>query len=219
MSLKSISKGDRFAVKVLLVNGAPHEHGCTYTALNECAVTLREEGVEAEIYWINQAPLADCRDCRKCVALGKCVIEDQVNEFVEMSLGFDGFVFGTAVHFAGMSGKLKTFMDRVFFSGGAKFRLKPAAAVVSARRSGCVATFDQINHYFTLRQMPIIPSRLWNNIHGYIAEDAQKDIEGLQIMRYLARNMVWFLKCKYAGEMAGISYPEQEPVTFTHFIR
>lgn len=210
-------------MKVLLVNGSPHTKGCTYTALTEVAETLNQEGIDTEIFHIGTKPLAGCIACESCADTGHCVFEDKVNEFLEVAGNFDGYIFGTPVHFAAASGAITSFMDRLFYvdsqAGKQSFYLKPAAAVVSARRAGTTATLDQINKYFALMQMPIISSQYWNMVHGQTPEDLKKDIEGLQTMRTLGRNMAFFLKCKEAGIKAGIALPERELRTFTNFIR
>ena len=210
-------------MKVLLVNGSPHEKGCTYTALMEVAGVLENEGIGAEVFWIGNKPLSGCIDCRTCMERKKCIFDDKVNEVLAVAQSVDGFIFGTAVHYAAASGAMTSFMDRLFFadllSGRQSFALKPAAAVVSARRAGTTATFDQLNKYFTISQMPIISSRYWNMVHGATPEDVQKDLEGLQTMRVLARNMAWILKCKDAGLKAGVPVPVQEENIYTNFIR
>lgn len=210
-------------MKVLLVNGSPHEKGCTYTALMEVAGVLENEGIGAEVFWIGNKPLSGCIDCRTCMERKKCIFDDKVNEVLAVAQSVDGFIFGTPVHYAAASGAMTSFMDRLFFadllSGRQSFALKPAAAVVSARRAGTTATFDQLNKYFTISQMPIISSRYWNMVHGATPEDVQKDLEGLQTMRVLARNMAWILKCKDAGLKAGVPVPVQEENIYTNFIR
>jgi len=210
-------------MKVLMVNGSPHEKGCTYTALKECADTLNKEGIETEIFHIGTKPIAGCIACRGCMKNGKCVFDDAVNELLERAKEFDGFIFGSPVHYAAASGPLTSLMDRLFFadtlSGKKSFYLKPAAAVVSARRAGTTATFDQINKYFTISEMPVISSQYWNMVHGFSPEDVKKDLEGMQIMRTLGRNMAFFLKCKEAAIKAGVSLPEKEERLFTNFIR
>ena len=210
-------------MKVLLVNGSPHEKGCTYTALMEVAGVLENEGIGAEVVWIGNKPLSGCIDCRACMEKKKCIFDDKVNEVLAVAQSVDGFIFGSPVHYAAASGAMTSFMDRLFFadllSGRQSFALKPAAAVVSARRAGTTATFDQLNKYFTISQMPIISSRYWNMVHGATPEDVQKDLEGLQTMRVLARNMAWFLKCKDAGLKAGVPVPVQEENIYTNFIR
>lgn len=210
-------------MKVLLVNGSPHKKGCTFTALTEVAETLNKEDIDTEIFWVGTKPLVGCMACMKCMGVGKCSFDDRVNEFLDIAPDAEGFIFGSPVHYAAASGAITSFMDRSFYSdmmgGKQSFYLKPAAAVVSARRAGTTATFDQINKYFTISQMPIISSRYWNMVHGATAEDVKKDLEGLQTMRMLARNMAWFLKCKEAGEKVGIPIPEMEEPIFTNFIR
>lgn len=210
-------------MKVLLVNGSPHQNGCTARALREVADTLATCGVESEIFWLGTDAIGGCRGCGGCAKAGKCVIEDKVNEFAELAKDADGFVFGSPVHYAAASGNLTAFMDRLFFSDmcGRRraFYLKPAAAVLSARRGGTTAAFDQLNKYFLISQMPVIASNYWNMVHGSRAEEVEQDEEGLQIMRVLARNMAWFLRCKEAGAEAGVPLPETERKRSTNFIR
>lgn len=210
-------------MKVLLVNGSPHEKGCTYTALEEAAGALNSEGIGTEIFHIGTKPLSGCIACYKCDETGRCVFNDRVNDFLDIAKDADGYIFGSPVHYASAGGAIISFMDRVFYtdgrSGKKSFYLKPAAAVVSARRAGTTATFDQINKYFTISQMPVISSRYWNMVHGTTPEEVKKDLEGMQIMRILGRNMAWFLKCREAGIKAGIAFPEQEETVLTNFIR
>jgi multimeric flavodoxin WrbA len=210
-------------VKVLLVNGSPHAQGCTCTALEEVANTLNIEGIETEIFQVGIKPLSGCIDCQKCQELGRCVFSDRVNEFLDMAKDAEGFVFGSPVHYAAAGGAITSFLDRVFFadllSGGQRFYLKPAAAIVSARRAGTTATFDQLNKYFTISEMPVISSRYWNMVHGSTPDEVKKDLEGLQTMRILGRNMAWFLKCKEAGIKAGVAFPVREEIILTNFIR
>jgi len=210
-------------MKVLLVNGSPHKKGCTYTALTEVAKTLNEEGIDTEIFWIDIKPLAGCIACKKCAKTGRCAFDDRVNDFLDIAKDADGFIFGSPVHYAAASGAITSFMDRVFYvdlqSGKQSFYLKPAAAVISARRAGTTATFDQLNKYFTISEMPIISSCYWNMVHGAKPEDVEKDLEGLQTMRILARNMAFFLKCKETGLKTGVPLPVKEERIFTNFIR
>ncbi|WP_026368441.1 flavodoxin family protein [Aminiphilus circumscriptus] len=210
-------------MKVLLVNGSPHAEGCTYTALKEVAETLNNEGIETEIFQVGTRPLAGCIACGHCRQAGRCVFDDGVNDVLDIAQGADGFVFGSPVHYAAMGGAITCFMDRLFFtdlnSGKKAFYLKPAAAVVSARRAGTTAAFDQLNKYFMISEMPVISSRYWNMVHGSTPEDVKKDLEGLQIMRVLGRNMAWFLKCKEAGIKAGVPFPVREERIATNFIR
>ena len=211
-------------MKVLLVNGSPHKEGCTYTALNQVAETLEEEGIETEIFWIKNKPIGGCIACKTCAKMGKCVFDDVVNEFVQKAGEADAFVFGSPVHYAAATGNITGFMDRAFYSASCAgkvnvFQYKPAATVISARRAGTTATYDQLNKYFGITQMPIISSRYWNMVHGATPEDVIKDEEGMQVMRILGRNMAYYLKCIEAGKEKGIELPKQEETTFTNFIR
>ena len=208
-------------MKVLLVNGSPKKEGCTYTALKEVEKALNEEGIDTEIFWIGTKPISGCIACRTCQTKKACVFDDVVNEFVKKADSADGFVFGTPVHYAAMSGSLTSFMDRVFYSssGSNIFKHKPAAGICSARRAGTTATYDQLNKYFGINQMPIISSRYWNMVHGATPEDVKKDEEGMQIMRILGRNMAYYLKCIEAGKNNGVELPKQEITNFTNFIR
>lgn len=203
-------------MKVLLINGSPHEHGCTYTALAEVEKSLNECGVDTEIYWLGNQPVQDCTGCHSCHRRGSCVIEgDQVNEIIEKAKSCDGFVFGTPVYYAHPSGRVLSILNRVFFAGGKTLAHKPGAAVVSARRGGTTATFDVMNKYFTISQMPVISSTYWNMVHGNTPEDVMQDAEGLQTMRNLGRNMAWLIKCI---KESGIPAPEAERAAFTNFI-
>ena len=206
-------------MKVLLVNGSSHKQGCTYTALCEAAKTLNEEGIETEIFQIGNPELRDCCGCNACKTTGKCVFNDIVNEFIEKAKGADGFIFGTPVYFAHPSGRILSLLDRAFYAGGYAFAYKPGAAVASARRSGTTASFDVLNKYFTIANMPVVSSNYWNNIHGHIAADAMQDLEGLQTMRNLGRNMAWILKCIEVGKQNGIEPKSPEERIYTHFIR
>lgn len=210
-------------MKVLLVNGSPHRNGCTFTALSEIAKTLNEEGVETEIFQVGIEPLAGCRGCGACSKIGQCVINDRVNEFLNIAGDYDGYVFGSPVHYAAATGAITSFLDRVFFanmySGKNLFAHKPGTAIVSARRAGTTATLDQLNKYFTINQMPIISGRYWNMVHGHTPDEVKKDEEGMQNMRILARNMAWHLKCREAGEKTGIKLPKEEQTVYTNFIR
>ena len=205
-------------MKVLLVNGSTHEKGCTYTALCEVEKALNENGIETEIFQLSGRKIAGCSGCWACKKTGKCVFDDGVNEFVEKAETCDGFVFGSPVYYASAAGALVSFMDRVFYSAGKKFAYKPAAAVVSCRRAGASTTFDVINKYFTINQMPIVSSNYWNEVHGNKAEEVLQDLEGLQTMRVLGNNMAWLLKCIQLGKEQGIE-PKKEQKVWTNFIR
>ncbi len=204
-------------MKVLLVNGGPHEKGCTYTALTEVAGALQKNGVETEIFWLGNDPIAGCISCGFCKKNGRCFRNDCVNVFLEKAKQADGFVFGAPVHFASSAGALISFMDRAFFC--ADFGAKPAACVVSCRRAGTTATFDEINKYFAIKGMPIVTSNYWNAVHGNTPEEVKQDLEGMQTMRILGKNMAWLLRCIEAGKEAGIQPPETEEKIKTNFIR
>ena len=205
-------------MKVLLVNGSPHNQGCTYTALSEIANTLNAEGIETEIFWIGIKPLSGCMGCGYCNREDKCVFNDSVNLFAEKAREADGFIFGSPVHYASAGGAISSFMDRLFYSSGDALAYKPAAGIVSCRRGGASATFDQLNKYFTINCMPIVSSTYWNEVHGNKPEEVRQDLEGMQTMRTLGHNMSWLLHCIEAGKKAGIT-PETEPKVKTNFIR
>ena len=206
-------------MKVILVNGSPHKNGCTYTALSEIEGVLQSEGIETEIFWVGNKPLSGCLGCKACVSTGKCFMDDAVNEFVEKAKNADGFIFGSPVHYAGASGTLTSFMDRAFYHKAGNFQGKPGAAIASCRRGGASATFDQLNKYFTICSMPVVSSQYWNMVHGNKPEEVKQDLEGMQTMRTLGRNMAWMLKCIEAGKNAGIDFPEHEAKVATNFIR
>ncbi|WP_036876298.1 flavodoxin family protein [Xylanibacter oryzae] len=210
-------------MKVLLVNGSPRKNGCTYTALSEVANTLNEEGIDTEIFYIGTKPIAGCLGCGKCGELKKCILDDKVNECLDKLASADGFIFGSPVYYASANGSLISLMDRLFTAGLRRgkesFYLKPAAAVTSARRAGTTSTIDEINKYFSLAQMPIVSSQYWNMVHGNTPEEVKQDIEGMQIMRTLGRNMAFMLKCKDVAIKAGIEMPKTEEPLKTNFIR
>ena len=209
-------------MKVLLVNGSPHKNGCTHTALCEVGRALNRNEIDTDIFWIGVKPIAGCTGCHACDKKGKCVFNDTVNEFLDIAGDYDGFVFGTPVHWGGVCGGMTSFLDRAFYAdlrgGGNRFLLKPVASVISARRAGTTATWDQINKYFALMQMPIISSRYWTIVHCAKPSEVERDIEGMQTMRILGKNMAYFLKCKDVATKMGISLPEQEQVEYTNFI-
>lgn len=172
--------------KILLVNGSPHEKGCTHTVLTEIASVFRGEGMSADLFWVGTKPIQSCIDCGRCAEKGCCVFEDRVNDFLAVAGDYDGFLFGSPVHYAGATGALTAFMGRAFFadlhSGQNRFYLKPAAAVVSARRAGTTATLDQLNKFFLWGHMPVISSRYWNMVHGSSPEEVLADKEGIYSM-------------------------------------
>ncbi len=206
-------------MKVLLINGSPHAKGCTFTALNEVAASLEKEGIETEMIHLGTKPLSGCLGCGACLKTGQCVIKDSLNEFLEKAEKADGFVFGSPVHFASASGMLTSFMDRAFYGKDKLFAYKPAAAVMSCRRGGATATFEQINKYFTMSNMIVVGSQYWNMVHGNAPEEVKQDLEGMQTMRTLGLNMAWILKSIQAGKDAGLPMPQREAKTKTNFIR
>lgn len=206
-------------MRILLVNGSSHTAGCTYTALSEVAMQLARNGVESEMIQLGNRTIPDCIDCKKCFKTGYCVFKDDpVNETIDKLRAADGIVVGAPVYFAGPRASLCAFLDRVFYGKSGAYAGKLGASVVSCRRGGASASFDRLNKYFTISRMPVVSSQYWNSIHGFTAEDARKDLEGLQTMRTLADNMAWLLKCIEAGRKAGIVLPEPEPRVATHFI-
>lgn len=204
-------------MKVLLINGSPHPKGCTYTALTEVAGALENNGIETEFFQLGAKPVHGCMGCGKCKQSGKCIFEDdalaQLYPAVENA---DAYVVGSPVYYAGPNGALCAILDRLFYSHGQYLTGKPAAAVVSCRRGGASASFDRLNKYFSINQMPIVTSQYWNAVHGNTPDDVRQDREGLQIMRTLGNNMAWLLKTM-AG--ADVPRPEREAWTPTNFIR
>ena len=207
-------------MKVILINGSPNRDGCTNRALTEVANSLREEGVETQIFQIGNQPVRGCNGCGACEKLGKCIHEEDVaNTMLALMQEADGIIIGTPVYYSGVNGALCALLDRVFFSGGNTLAGKPAAAVISARRSGTTAAFQRLNQYFSIKKMPIVTSQYWNNVHGYTREDVEQDLEGLQTMRILGKNMAWILKLIQSGKALGLSFPEGEEPVYTDFIR
>lgn len=206
-------------MKVLLINGSPHKYGCTNAALAAVIDQLHIEGIETELLHIGTKPVGGCIDCGACEKTGLCVFkDDRVNQCIELLCAADGLVVGSPVYYAGPNGSLCAFMDRVFAKKKARYAFKPAAAVVSCRRGGASTSFDRLNKYFSIAHMPIVPSQYWNSVHGMTPEDIQRDLEGLQTMRMLARNMAWMLKCINASR-GKVPLPDIEPWINTNFIR
>ena len=211
-------------MNVALVNGSPHRHGTTDRALQEVQRTLAEEGVDSQIFWVGSRPVGGCMACGVCSRGQGCVIKDKVNEFRPLAQAADGFVFGGPVHYGHACASLLGFMDRLFYSdarldGPSSFAHKPAAAVACARRAGTTCSFDDINKFFSISQMPIVTSCYWNNVHGNGPDEAELDEEGLAVMRQLAHNMAWELRCIEAARAAGVPGPVEEPRRHTNFIR
>ena len=206
-------------MKVLLINGSPNSKGCTYTALEEVSKTLNQEGIETEIIHVGNKDIRGCIACRQCRTKGKCVFNDIVNEVAPKLNECDGLVIGSPVYYASANGTLISFIDRLFYSSMSIDKsMKVGAAVVSCRRGGSTATFDEINKYFTISGMPIASSQYWNMVHGNSAEEVKKDLEGMQTMRTLGKNMAFLMKSIQLGkEQFGL--PEKESHIFTNFIR
>ena len=206
-------------MKVLMLNGSSKQKGNTYRALLEVGQQLEQEGISYEIFQLGGQPIRDCIGCGKCTDQGCVFTDDKVNEFIAKAKEADGFVFGTPVYYAHPSGRILSFLDRVFYSSSKAFAFKPAASVAVARRGGCSASFDVLNKYFGISQMPVVSSTYWNMVHGRVPGEAEQDGEGLQTMRNLARNLAWMLKCFKLGQEQGISRPETERSSMTNFIR
>ncbi|MBQ6264134.1 MAG: flavodoxin family protein [Clostridia bacterium] len=205
-------------MKVLLINGSPHAKGCTQRALSEIQSTLEKEGVESEIIHIGNKDIRGCVSCLSCKKNGKCVFDDIVNETAEKFKEADGIVIGSPVYYASPNATAVAFMDRLFYSTPFDKSWKVGAAVSSARRGGNSATFDGLNKYFYISGMPVASGQYWNAVHGFTAEDVEKDEEGLQQMRTLAKNMAFLMKSIALGrEKYGV--PEKEPFNMTNFIR
>ena len=205
-------------MKVLLINGSPHEKGCTYTALHEMEKVFRESGVETELVSVGTNPIRGCIACGGCRKKGACVFSDLVNEIAPKFEACDGLVVGSPVYYASANATLVALLDRLFYSTPFDKTMKVGAAVASARRGGLTATFDELNKYFTISGMPVAAGQYWNGIHGNRAEEAQQDGEGLQMMRTLARNMTFLMRSIELGkEKYGL--PEKEPRIGTTFIR
>ncbi len=206
-------------MKVLLINGSPNVHGCTYTALSEIVRTLDKHGIESEIYHIGTKPIAGCIACGKCKSGAPCIFDDGLNEIAARLDEFDALIVGAPIYYAGPSGQSTAFLDRLFYSSAGKLSGKPAAAIVSCRRGGASAGFDRLLKYFSINSMPIVTSQYWNQVHGNTPEEVIRDEEGMQTMRTLGENMAWLLKCIEAGKKAGVAEPAKEPRLRTNFIR
>lgn len=205
-------------MKVVLVNGSPHVDGNTSIALGEVERTLNENGIDTQIIWIGNHPVQGCIGCGKCHETGECVFHDET--FVKLREAMssaDGIIIGSPVYYAGPAGSLCALLDRLFYSAGRFMAYKPAAAVVCCRRGGASATFDRLNKYFTILNMPVVSSQYWNSVHGRAKGEARYDVEGLQTMRTLGKNMAWMLNCIHNPHSP--EHPASEPRRATNFIR
>lgn len=206
-------------MKVILVNGGPHKNGCTNVALKEIEQVLNNNGIDTEIIWLGIKPIGGCIGCGTCLKNdNRCFMNDKVNEFLDMVEEADGFVFGSPVHFAGATGTITSFLDRAFYGRGEMFANKLCASVVSCRRGGASAAFDQLNKYALMSNMTLVGSSYWNQIHGNNEEEAKKDLEGIQTMQNLGKNMAYLLKCMEIAKENGINKPNHEKTIRTNFI-
>ena len=212
-------------MKVLMLNGSCNANGSTKAGLDIMTKIFNAQDIETEIVCIGGKPVRDCIGCGKCADLKRCIFQDDgVNEFVEKAAKSDGFVFGSPVYYAHPSGRMQSFLDRVFFSSLCKdsyaaFRHKPAAAIVVARRAGTSASYDVLNKYFGISKMVAVGSTYWNEFHALTKEDVPKDAEGVQTLENLARNMAWLMKCIQAGREAGVPMPDIKEESLTNFVR
>lgn len=202
--------------KVLLINGSPHTRGCTAAALEEMIKVFHSEGVETELVNIGNKVIRGCISCGSCEKSGKCVFDDAVNEVAPKFEAADGLVIGSPVYYGSPNGTLLSFLDRLFYSTSFSKHFKIGAAVVSCRRGGNTASFDVLNKYFTISSMPVASSTYWNQVHGFTAEDVKKDLEGLQTMRNLARNMAFLIR-SVADAREKYGLPALERGSFTSF--
>ena len=202
--------------KILLLNGSPHAHGCTAAALEEMIRTFEEEGMKTELIHVGNKSIRGCVACGRCAELGKCVFDDIVNELAPKLEEADGLVVGSPVYYGSPNATLLACLDRLFYSTPFTKHLKVGAAVVSCRRGGNTASFDVLNKYFTISGMPVASSTYWNQVHGFSAEDVKKDLEGLQTMRNLARNMAFMVRA-FADAKEKYGLPKMEHEAFTSF--
>jgi multimeric flavodoxin WrbA len=216
MAEKTPLKGGRSMSKVILLNGSPHAHGCTATALLEMIKVFEAEGIETELIQVGTKNIRGCIACGTCGKNGKCVFDDLVNEVAPKFEAADGLVIGSPVYYGSPNGNLLSFLDRLFYSTSFSKHMKVGASVVSCRRGGNSASFDVLNKYFTISSMPVASSTYWNQVHGFTAEDVKKDLEGLQTMRNLARSMSFMIKA-FADAKEKYGYPELERNAFTSF--
>ncbi len=205
-------------MKVLILNGSPHAQGNTALAIEEMVHVFQKEGIETELVHVGNKAVRGCVACGRCISLGKCAIDDLVNETAPKLEAADGLVIASPVYYASANGTMISFLDRLFYSTSFDKTMKVGASVVVARRGGLSATFDELNKYFTISGMPVASSQYWNSVHGRTPGEAAQDGEGLQTMRVLARNMAFLMKCIADGkEKYGL--PETEDWIPTHFVR
>lgn len=205
-------------MKVLMINGSPHENGVGNVALREMGQIFKKNGIETEIVSIGTAAIRGCVACGSCADTGKCVFQDMVNEIAPKFEAADGLVISSPVYYASANGTMVALLDRLFYSTHFDKRMKVGAALATARRGGITATFDELNKYFTICGMPVASGQYWNGLHGCVAEEASRDGEGLQMMRTLADNMTFLMRSIQLGkEKYGL--PQQESMIWTNFVR
>ena len=205
-------------MKVLIINGSPHEFGNTRIAIDETVKVFKENGVEVKILNIGTKQIRGCTACYSCGKTGKCAFDDGVNEAAEILKECNGLIVATPVYYASANGTLVSFLDRLFTSSKYDKTMKVGASIAVARRGGITSTFDQLNKYFTISGMPIVSSNYWNGVHGRAQGEAESDKEGLQTMRTLAGNMIFLMKSIELGAKE-YGLPQKEDKVFTSFIR
>lgn len=206
-------------MKVLLINGSPRENGNTALALKEIADTLAAEGIDSQTIWLGNRPVQDCIACGGCLESGRCLFDDEANRITEAMETCDGLIVGTPVYFAHATGRVQSVLDRALYAKTGRYAHKPAAAIAIARRAGTTASLDVLNKYFTIAQMPVVSSQYWNCAFGQKRGEITQDAEGMQIMRTLARNMAWLLRCIELGRQNGVTPSQPEKGVHTNFVR
>lgn len=205
-------------MKVILINGSPHKHGCTYTALKEVSDTLEKRSIETDILYLGQSPIAGCIACGKCNEKGLCTFDDSVNILIKKIKDYQGIVVGSPVYYGGPTGQICSFMERLCYAGGKWMKGKVGASVVSCRRGGATAAFDRLNKYFLMNNVMVAGSQYWNLVHGTSSEEVKDDLEGLQTMRTLGENIAWLLHSMESSKNE-IRKPIYEEKLYTNFIR
>ena len=203
-------------MKVIAINGSPRQNGNTALAIKRVTEALNAEGIETETICIGKMPICGCKACGGCGKLGKCVIEDGLNEIAEKMREADGIIIGSPVYYAGINGTLKAFLDRVFYSSGSYFRFKPGAAIVAARRGGALDAYHCINNYFGITEMIQVPANYWNMVYGRLPGEAEQDTEGMSIMETIGRNMAYLIKMQKESK---VPVPERQPKAMFNYIR
>jgi multimeric flavodoxin WrbA len=204
--------------KILIINGSPHKNGSTQRVIQEMLPIFQNANAEAEVVWIGTGPFESCRSCNYCKDHQQCVIDDLVNQVGSKCEAADGFVFGSPVHYAGISGAITSFLGRLYYAHSKKLQFKPCANFVICRRGGASAALDQLNKFPAINNQPLVTSQYWNMIYGANAQDIDQDLEGLQTARQLARNLVWLMDSIQAGKTAKVQFPDLEPLQRTNFI-